>query len=409
MAKLQFDVLKNNDFVKFLFARFCYLVSTQMQSLVVGWQLYEITHDVLSIAWAALFEVIPFMSCALFAGNFADKYNQKIIIKSAILIYLLALAALLYVNWNVKHDANLKVQLIYLLVFITGIARGFVGPTALAFMAKLVPQNQYTMSSTWSSIFNQSAFLLGPLSAGIIYGSFGYTTVYLVTFIAIAISFLLYSFIKFNDTDKIISKETSLQRIKVGFRFFYNNKILMGAISLDMFAVLFGGAVAMLPVFVKEVLHTGPESLGLLRAASSIGGVISGFIIVFFPLNKFAGKKLIVAILFFGLFTILFAFSKTLLWAFVFLLLAGAADNVSVVLRSAILQLYTPNEMRGRLSSINQLFIGTSNEIGSLESSLAARLMGLIPSLVFGGIMSMGITIFVGTKNKKLRELNLNQ
>ena len=400
-------VFKNRDFGLYFFARFALTIGVLIQSVIVEWQIYEITHDALQLGLIGLAEAIPFICIALFAGHVADIISRKKIIVWSTLFLVIGTFFLFFFSNDLAHNLKTLGTLpIYAAIVITGLARGFIGPSYFAFLTQLIPKEQYATAAAWSSSAWQIGAVTGPAIAGLLYGFFGATTSYAIDTLLILSSLLFVLFIPSRPASKSNKDEGVFNSIRTGLKFVFSNQIVLGALSLDLFAVLFGGAVALLPIFANEVLNVGPQGLGFLRAAPAIGAVAMGLFLAFNPLKNNAGKKLLWSVAAFGLFTILFALSQNFILSLILLALTGAADNISVVVRSTVLQLKTPDEMRGRVSSVNSVFIGSSNEIGAFESGAAAKLMGLIPSVIFGGIMTL---LVVATTSKVAPELkNLN-
>ena len=400
-------VFKNRDFGLYFFARFALTIGVLIQSVIVEWQIYEITHDALQLGLIGLAEAIPFICIALFAGHVADIISRKKIIVWSTLFLVIGTFFLFFFSNDLAHNLKTLGTLpIYAAIVITGLARGFIGPSYFAFLTQLIPKEQYATAAAWSSSAWQIGAVTGPAIAGLLYGFFGATTSYAIDTLLILSSLLFVLFIPSRPASKFNKDEGVFNSIRTGLKFVFSNQIVLGALSLDLFAVLFGGAVALLPIFANEVLNVGPQGLGFLRAAPAIGAVAMGLFLAFNPLKNNAGKKLLWSVAAFGLFTILFALSQNFIFSLILLALTGAADNISVVVRSTVLQLKTPDEMRGRVSSVNSVFIGSSNEIGAFESGAAAKLMGLIPSVIFGGIMTL---LVVATTSKVAPELkNLN-
>ncbi len=403
-------VLKLKDFRLFLSFRFFMTIAAQMQSIIVGWQVYELTHDPLSLGLIGLAEALPFISVALYAGHIADQFNRKKIILWFDFLFLFASGLLLLITYHKTGIiGKFGVLPIYLCVAISGIARAFLYPATIALMAQVVPRSLYTNSSTWNSTTWHVAAITGPAIGGLVYGFFGVKVAYMTVIASMLVSFLLLSNIHSRPVPAIDEKETLMQRLSNGIRFVFSNQLLLGAMALDMFAVLFGGAVAMLPVFAAEVLKVGPEGLGLLRASPMVGAVLMSVVLAYRPPVVRAGRLLMIGVAGFGLSIICFALSKNFFLSMGLLALSGMFDNISVVIRSATMQLVTPDEMRGRVASVNSIFIGSSNEIGSFESGVAAKLMGLIPSVIFGGMMTLGIVGVTAKWAPKLRNLNLKK
>ena len=403
-----YAVLRLKDFRLFILARFFLTIGIQMQSVIVGWQIYEQTHDAFSLGLIGLAEAVPFLAVALFAGHVADIINRKKIIIVTVIFYFFGACALFLLSYKFsaifEHYGSLP---IYGIVFLTGIARGFHYPAQTAFMAQIVPRKLYANSSTWNSTVFHIAAITGPAIGGLIYGFFGINLAYFTVVCFVVLSFCLFVPVKNVVLPPKEINESLFQSLSTGVKFVFKNQIILGAMALDMFAVLFGGAVALLPIFAGEVLKVGPEGLGFLRAAPAFGAVIMSFIIAYKPPLKHAGFNLLIAVSGFGLCIILFALSANFYLSVFLLALSGMFDNVSVIIRNTIMQLFTPDGMRGRVASVNSIFIGSSNEIGSFESGLAAKLMRLIPSVIFGGCMTLLIALFTSKFAPNLRKLNL--
>lgn len=403
-----FAALRIKDYRSFIFARFFLTFAIQMQSVIVGWQVYKLTHDALSLGLIGLAEVVPFLCIAIFAGHVADVVNRKKIILVANSVYFVCAILLLLLSWKLStFTKQFGPWPIYLVIVITGFARAFIWPAMNALIAQLVPRELYANSSTWNSAIWHVAAVSGPAFGGLIYGFFGIEWAYLTVVVFVLFSFI--SFVAVRDRPMPVKEkaESLMQSLKAGIRFVFNNQIVLSAVSLDMFAVFFGGAVAMLPIFAAEVLKTGPEGLGMLRAAPAIGAICMAFILAYRPPLKNAGKLLLMAVSVFGLCVITFALSKNFYLSLIILAISGMFDDISVIIRATIIQLYTPDEMRGRVSSVNSVFIGSSNELGSFESGVAAKLMGLIPSVIFGGGMTLLVVAVTTRIAPKLRKLNL--
>jgi MFS family permease len=403
-----FAVLKVRDFRLFISFRFFTTIAIQMQSIIVGWQVYQLTKDPLSLGLIGLAEAIPFISIALFAGHVADRYNRKRIILWFDLVFLLGTCGLLLFTYFSKGMINtLGILPIYIVVAISGIARAFIYPSTIALMAQMIPRELYANSSTWNSTTWHIAAITGPAIGGLVYGFFGVKIAYISVLFFMLVSILLVSFVKKYSSHPGEEKESLYERLSSGIKFVFKNQVLFGTMSLDMFAVLFGGAVAMLPVFAAEVLNVGPQGLGFLRSAPMAGAVIMSLIIAYRPPMANAGRYLLIGVAGFGLSIILFALSKNFYLSLGLLMLSGMFDNISVIIRATTMQLLTPDEMRGRVASVNSIFIGSSNEIGSFESGVAAKLMGLIPSVIFGGGMTLLIVGLTAKFAPLLRRLNL--
>jgi len=403
-----FAVLHIRNFRFYLSYRIFMTMAALMQSVIVGWQIYDITHNVLWLGFIGLTEVIPQVSISLFAGHFIDLWNRRKIINYATAMLIVGSVILLIYSSNAEYySARYGVYPIFITIFLTGLSRGILNPAQVALMGQLVPRNLYANAATWNSANWQVAAVMGPAIGGIIYGYWGIIPAYSIVLGFYSLSFFLVLFLKTGKHEIIATSEGIITRIKSGISFVFDTPELLGAFALDMFAVLFGGAVAMLPVFASDILHTGPQGLGLLRACPAIGATLMAAVLMIRPPVHNTGKILFVSVVGFGLTMIAFAISKNFLLSASMLVLSGAFDNVSVVIRGTILQLFTPDEMRGRVASVNSIFIGSSNELGAFESGVTARLMGLVPSVIFGGCMTLAVVATTLKMNKPLRRLSL--
>ncbi len=405
-----FEVMHIRNFRLFMAYRFLMTSATLMQSVVVGWLLYNITKSVYSLGMIGLTEVIPQVSIALFAGHFVDIWDRKrIIFYTTFLLLLGSLILVVYSLPTFNFQSLLGVWPIYVTIFLTGLTRGILMPAHTALLGQLVPRRLLTGAATWSSTTWQVGAVTGPAVGGLVYGFFGVMPALILVFFFYMVSTLLLLFIK--SPGKVVvpdgSTEGIFARMKEGIHYVFNNQILLGAFTLDMFAVLFGGAVAMLPVFASDILMVGPEGLGVLRACPAIGAILMSVILTFHPPVKHSGPLLLLSVFGFGLSMIIFALSKNFYLSAFVLFLSGALDDVSVVIRSSILQIFTSDQMKGRVAAVNSIFIGSSNELGAFESGVAAGVMGLVPSVVFGGVMTLLVVAFAAAKSPTLRKLNL--
>lgn len=394
------------DFRLFISGRFCITLAIQIQAVVVAWQVYEMTKDPLSLGLIGLAEALPSISVSLYAGHVADVVQRKKIILITISTLLFCSAALLFFTLGPgEFILNFGVLPIYAVIFISGIARGFLSPASFSFMPQLVPRELFPNAVTFNSSLWQAAAIAGPALGGFIYGFFGITVSYLVDVALVIISLFLFSMIPTRPLPPASAEQGVVEKIKAGLRFVFNNQIILSAISLDLFAVLFGGAVALLPIFTSEILFVGPEGLGMLRAAPWIGAIIMAFYITHNPIRRHVGKILLLSVAAFGVCMIAFALS-TNFWLSLFILaLSGSFDCISVIVRATLLQTLTPENMKGRVSAVNNIFIGSSNEIGAFESGVAARLMGVVPSVIFGGAMTLLVVAATAWRAKNLRTL----
>jgi MFS family permease len=407
-----FTAVRNGNFRYFLGYRFFMTMATLMQSVIVSWHMYYLTHNVLWLGLIGLVEVIPQISISLFAGHYIDLWDRKKIVRNSTIILLIGSSILAIYSIESFHSfERLGIWPIFITIFLTGLSRGILMPAHTALLGQLVDKKDYANAATWSSANWQIGAVMGPALGGLIYGFSTITVAYSSIIFIYFISLYMISRVQIKHivNKALTADEDIFSRIREGIRFVLQSPELLGAFSLDMFAVLFGGAVALLPVFASDVLHVGPEGLGFLRACPAIGAIIMSFYLMFYPPVHNSGRTLLLAVSAFGLCMIGFAFSHWFWLSALLLLLSGLFDNVSVVIRGTILQLYTPEHMRGRVASVNSIFIGSSNELGAFESGVTAKLMGLVPSVAFGGIMTL---IVVGTTakiNPVLRRLSLNK
>ena len=405
-----FAVLRVKNYRYYLSYRILMTMATLMQSVIVGWQIYNLTHNVLWLGFIGLAEVIPQVSISLFAGHYIDLWNRRKIVNYTTLLLILGSLILLIYSANIQFfSAKYGVTPIFITIFLTGFARGILNPAQVALMGQLVPRNLYSNAAIWNSANWQVAAVMGPAVGGLVYGYWGIIPAYSLVLGFYTLSFFMIMFIKSGRHEVVETAEGVFTRIKSGIDFVFKTPELLGAFTLDMFAVLFGGAVAMLPVFASDILFAGPQGLGLLRACPAIGATIMAFILMFYPPVKETGKVLFISVLGFGVCMIGFALSKSFILSGLLLILSGAFDNISVVIRGTILQLFTPDEMRGRVASVNSIFIGSSNELGAFESGVAAKIMGLVPSVVFGGFMTLVVVFTTIKVNKPLRKLSLRK
>ena len=397
--------LRNRNFLKLLAFRIQIVLAYQIIVVVVGWHIYELTHDVLALGLIGLAEVIPYFACALFAGYAVDHHSRR---KFGVLAGLLTgLNAIVLVATTVTVQANPSIW-IYGSIACGGVARAFISPSYNALFALVLPRNQYARAAGIGSSMFQLGLVVGPALGGALVGWSSMTVAYAVS-AALATSAAITLLSLHVKEPPHASPSAIFSSIGEGLRFVFGNQIILGAQALDMFAVLFGGAVAMLPAFVQEIFHYGPEGLGILRGAPALGAILIGIVLSRYPINKHAGRWLLAAVAGFGICIISFALSTYFWLAAILLVLSGICDGVSVVMRSTIMQLATPDTMRGRVASINGIFIGSSNELGAFESGLAARLLGLVPSVIFGGTMTLAVVSVTAYTAPKLRKLDLHE
>jgi MFS family permease len=398
--------LRNPDFVKLLAFRVQIVLAYQIMAVVVGWHIYQLERDPLALGLVGLAEVIPYFCCALFGGYAVDHYSRRWfgVFSSTLLCLNAATLAAVSLGW-VAGDPSLW---IYASIACTGVARAFIAPTYNALFALILPRGQFARAAGIGAAVFETGLIIGPALGGVLIGWLSISAAYAAAAVLTLGSGLALLFLRVKEPPPL-PPSPIFTSIAEGLRFVYRHQIMLGAQVLDMFAVLFGGAVAMLPMFVQDVFHYGPEGLGILRAAPAAGAILTGIYIARRPINRHAGRILLFAVGGFGVSIILFALSNNFWVAAALLGLSGVCDGVSVVLRTTIMQLLTPDHMRGRVAAINGIFIGSSNEIGAFESGLMARLMGLVPSVIFGGTMTLGVVLATARFAPKLRRLHLDQ
>lgn len=392
-----YAALRSHDFRYFLVTKILITMALQIQAVIVGWHVYSITRDPLSLGLIGLVEILPNFSVTLFAGHFADIYDRKKIVYCCLSILVLCSLGLFYANNNVA--------LIYLIIAISGVARGVLNPSIFSIMTECVSPEHRVNSTSWNSTLWQISFMLGAGGSGFLYALIAYNSYLVITGITVAsiVSFFFIS--KKPHLTKKDEKAPMLNSIKSGIKFVFSNEIFLGAISLDLFAVLFGGAVALLPIFANDILKVGPQGLGFLKAAPSLGSFLMAAVVVYFPPLHNTGKKLLGAVFGFGICMIIFGISKNYYLSLTVLAISGAFDNISVVVRGTIMQTMIPTEMKGRVYAVNSIFVGSSNELGAFESGVAAKALGVVPSVVFGGVMTLAVVVMTYLKAPQLKNL----
>ena len=400
-------VIINAEFTWFFIARFLFIAGLRMTPVLLGWKLYEVTGSKLSLGILGLSEVIPAISIALPAGVTIDKSNKHRLISICMALYLLLMLGLLLTtsNWFAQAASSKIIEWsIYAIVFGTGIVRAFSSSAFNAFVPQLVPLESLVKAISINSMCWLIAAVVGPAMAGLLLGYASITIAFTIVCVSIAIALFFFQFIKTKPISWQPGKTKTWDGVKEGLRFVWNQKALLGAISLDMFAVLFGGAVALLPVFAKDILQVGPQLLGWLMAATYLGNFVAIAGLTANPLKKKQGKTLLYMVAGFGVCILIFAISKNFWLSFTALFVSGLFDGVSVIIRGTVVQLFVPDEMRGRVSAVNSMFVNSSNELGQFESGVAATAMGTVPSVIFGGCMTLLITIFTWFKAPGLRK-----
>ena len=407
-----YAALRFKEFNFFLFIRFILVFGWSMQFIIVEWEVYSLTKDPLSLGLIGLAEVIPAISTALFAGHIVDQREKKMLFVQCITAFLLVAIGYYFITSPYVYDnyENSKILIgIYILVFLGGFIRAFIGPTIFSLVALIVPKRVYPNAATWSSSTWQLAVVLGPAFAGFSIAWIGVHNSMGIVLATIVIGLLLIGFIKKKPILNPKIGEPIFQSLKAGLSFVYKTKAILVALTLDMVAVLFGGAIALLPIYAQDILNVGSEGFGILRAAPAVGSVLMMIASAHIPLTRNAGKKLLFAIFCFGISIIVFGVSD-IFWLSVFaLFMYGLTDGVSMIIRQTILQLKTPDEFRGRVASVNSIFVGSSNELGAFESGATAKLMGTVPAVVFGGVMTILTVGFTAIKFPTFRKLDLTK
>jgi len=407
-----YAALRYKEFNVFLLMRFAMVFAWSMQFIIIEWQVYSLTKNPLSLGIIGLMEVIPAIAMALFAGHIVDQSEKKAMLLKCILAFSVISFGLFLLTWPRMVSGFSTTSIlysIYFLVFLGGLVRAFLGPTIFSLLSLIVPKKVYPNAATWSSSVWQIGAVVGPSVAGF---SITWLGVHWSMCFVFGCSILALMLLTQIETKPILNTkigEPIMESLKEGVKFVYNNKTIFGALTLDMVAVLFGGAVALLPIFAQDILKVGPEGFGVLRAAPAVGALLTMFISAYVPLYKNAGKKLLMAIFAFGICIIVFGISTIFWLSVVALFLSGVADGISVVIRQTILQLKTPDQMRGRVAAVNSIFVGSSNELGAFESGLTAKLMGTVTAVVFGGSMTLLVVIFTGIKLPSFRNLDLQK
>ena len=407
-----YAALRFKEFNVFLLVRFALVFGWSMQFIIIEWQVYTLTKDPLSLGIIGLMEIIPAFTMALFAGHIVDQSEKRNLLAKCIAAFSFISFGLFLLTWpRVVGDwtVNSVLYCIYGLVFFGGFLRSFFGPTIFSLVALIVPKKVYPNAATWNSSTWQMASVLGPAFAGACIHWIGVHWSLCVVF-GLVISSLIFLF-KIPPKPILNPKigEPIFQSLKEGVRFVFKTKAILGAITLDMVAVLFGGAVAVLPVFAQDILKVGPEGFGVLRAAPAVGAFLTMLVTAYIPISRHAGMKLLIAIFGFGLCIIVFGISSVFWISVIALFFSGVTDGVSMVIRQTILQLKTPDDMRGRVASVNSMFVGSSNELGAFESGLTAKLMGAVSAVVFGGTMTLITVVTTGIVSPSFRKLDLTE
>ena len=390
----------------YIVSLFTMTIAAQIQVIVVSWQIYDITHDPLSLGLIGLYEAVPFIGAALYAGHVADIGNRQRIAVVGLFVLLLCGLALLAFSALPAMSLSRAIWPFYAVIVVSGLARAFIQPARNALGAEIVGRDLYHNAISWRSSTWQAAAVIGPATGGLLYGFGGPRIAYVVQAILLIVAFAAFARIQYvqqsRETGDRLPMAASLM---LGLRFVFSQPVLLGALTLDMFSVLLGGAEALLPVFADQILHVGPKGLGILRAAPAVGAVVMAIALAHRPPFKRAGRTLLFAVAGFAICIVGFGFSRSFLLSCSLLVLSGMFDNISVLIRSTLVQVLTPTDLLGRVSSVNSIFIGSSNELGAFESGVAARILGTVPAVVLGGLASLGVVGLVAALVPRLRAM----
>ncbi len=372
----------HRQFNLFQVARLLAVLASQMQSVAIGWQVYAITGRPMDLAWVGLAQFFPALLLSLITGHVADRVERRRILMACnAALGALSLALLLLARSGGQHLPG-----IYAVLVGVGVARAFMGPANQSIVPSLVPVDHFANAVTWGSFFWQAAMVVGPTLGGILYATAGGPGLVYGTAAAASLGAFLMLSLMAPIVPRTRAESPDRKSLLAGVRYVRGNEIVLGAISLDLFAVLLGGATALLPIYARDILHLGPWALGTLRSAPAVGAAVTGLALARYPIERRAGAKMLACVALFGAATIVFGLSRSFALSLVALTLVGASDMVSVVVRSSLVQLATPDAMRGRVSAVNMVFIGASNELGEFESGLTAQWLGAVPSVVLGGV-----------------------
>jgi MFS family permease len=401
-----YAALRYPEYRNFIISSFLFTVALLIQEVALGYEIYRITKDPLALGMIGLAEAVPFIALSLYGGHIADRKSKRsiillstgIITASSILLHFFAS----HYEGATADSAALLVSIMYGTVFLIGLCRAFLSPAATSLRAFLVPAHAYENAATWSSSAWQAGSIVGPVAGGFLYSWLGFSNTLLAVAAFLATALVLFTRLSDKGLVQQPLQSDVVESVKEGIRFVWKTKPILYAISLDLFSVLFGGVVAILPIYAQDILKVGAQGLGILRAAPAVGAVITLLILSRFSAMEYAWRNLLIAVAGFGVSVLVFAVSPWLVLSVAALFASGAFDSVSVVIRQTLLQLLTPDEMRGRVMAVNGIFISSSNELGAFESGVAARILGVIPSAVFGGVMTLVIVGWLSWKSPEL-------
>jgi MFS family permease len=404
LAHDPYAALRIHDFRWIVTGHAALTFAREAQIVVVGWQVFAITGDPLSLGLIGLAEAVPLLGLALYAGHVADRLPRRAVAIGGTVAMIAAAIALLALTSQSSFLTGQRIWPIYLVVLLGGIGRAFVRPAVSALGAEVIPRELYPNGVAWRTSGWHLAAIAGPAAGGMIYGFAGAVAAYSFVIVLMTLSLAALATVRHRVRPVAPEEEPALESIKQGLRFVIGEPVLLAAMTLDLFSVLFGGATALLPVFAK-MLETGPQGLGLLRAAPALGSIGVAIFLAHRPPLRRSGVTLLTAVAVFGGTMIAFALSRDFYLSFFLLLLGGAADGISVVIRGLLLQSRAPDHLLGRVSSVNQIFISASNELGAFESGVAARLLGVVPSVLFGGVMTIIVVALTAWRAPQLRRL----
>jgi MFS family permease len=388
--------------------RFIFIMGLRMMATLIGWWIYMLTNDPFAIGLVGLSEVVPALSLALYAGHVIDQSEKRKLLLKGVAFYFVAVIALIFISsgFTSRYLTSHHIALcIYFVIFCTGILRAFTGPVFSAMIAYIVPRSDLQNATTWSQGSWLSASVTGHATGGFLIAIAGITGTLITTAFLIAIAFTILFLLKPKPASNVKGAVRTWESVKEGIRFVYRTKELFSSLSLDLFAVLFGGAVALIPIYARDILKVGSEGFGILNGASDMGSILIVILLTIYPARKRQGKKLMLAVGGFGICIILFGISKIFFLSFAALMISGMLDGISVVIRGTITQLKTPDHMRGRVMSVNSMFVNSSNELGQFESGITAKLMGTVPSVVFGGSMTLLVVILSWFRSPALKKM----
>jgi MFS family permease len=402
-----FAALRYPNFQKYVFGLLALTISVHVQGTIVGWQIYDLTGDPLALGLIGLAEALPFITTALWAGHVADRYDRRRQVLWSMLALVGCSAALLTLATAHDSPARFRVTAIYAVIIVSGVARSFLTPARLALGAELVPREVYANAVTWRTSTWQLAAVIGPAIGGVFYATGGAPLAYAADTALMTIGMAGIYSMRHRSPERAPFEGAMADSLLSGIRFVRSERMLLGALLLDLLAVFFGGAIALLPIFAKDILHVGAEGLGMLRAAPAAGSVVVAVALARRPIVRHNGRAMLLSVALFGAATIGFALSRNFWLSALMLALTGAFDMVSVIVRSTLLQTVTPEPMLGRVAAVNSVFVGSSNEIGAFESGFAARIFGTVVSVVLGGVSTLVVVAGISRRFPRLRRLDM--